>query len=285
MGERPGVIVVASDRNDVAKAMLQVYRLDTREREAGAARHRARAARARPMASCLMAGARRACTPSRCSRTGTVIEQVAIDPAGKAPVSADRAHPAPDPDARPKAAWSIRRHGTLYVGRGRRRYLALRRAADEPTGELVAKVDDKHLFADVEGLALLPTGASGGWLVASSQGDNAYALFSLPGMKPAGRFTYRRRARFGATEETDGIALARRQLRAGLSRRAVRRAGRRQRSRRRRTSSWSRGAAVRAAPGDRVGGDPFFRNPLDSRTCSTDVRKMSVQPDQRVEGD
>ena len=63
------------------------------------------------------------------------------------------------------------------------------------------------LFADVEGLALFPQGRKGGWLVASSQGDNAYAVYRLPDMAPAGRFRIAAGA-FGATEETDGIALA-----------------------------------------------------------------------------
>ena len=34
--------------------------------------------------------------------------------------------------------------------------------------------------------ALIPDGATGGWLYASSQGDNTYMRFALPGMTPAG---------------------------------------------------------------------------------------------------
>jgi 3-phytase len=74
-------------------------------------------------------------------------------------------------------------------------------------GELVAKVDSHQLFADVEGLAIAPMGEDGGILVASSQGDNAYALFRLPDMQPIGRFRIAK-GDFGSTEETDGIALA-----------------------------------------------------------------------------
>lgn len=47
-----------------------------------------------------------------------------------------------------------------------------------------------------------------GWLVASSQGDNAYALYRLPGMEPAGRFRIVE-GQLGSTEETDGIELVR----------------------------------------------------------------------------
>ena len=48
---------------------------------------------------------------------------------------------------------------------------------------------------------------STGWLVASSQGDNAYAVYRLPDMAPLGRFRIAA-GKFGATEETDGIELA-----------------------------------------------------------------------------
>ena len=72
---------------------------------------------------------------------------------------------------------------------------------------LVASVDNRMLVADVEGLALFPQGANGGMLVASSQGDNAYAVFELPEMKPVGRFRIAA-DKFGSTEETDGIELA-----------------------------------------------------------------------------
>lgn len=72
--------------------------------------------------------------------------------------------------------------------------------------KLVAPVDNRQLVADVEGLALAPEGDDAGWLVVSSQGDNAYARYRLPDMTPAGRFRIAA-GQFDATEETDGIAL------------------------------------------------------------------------------
>ncbi len=69
------------------------------------------------------------------------------------------------------------------------------------------KADGRQLVADVEGLALAPEGANGGWLIASSQGDNSFALYRLPDLTPAGRFRIGK-GRFGSVEETDGIALA-----------------------------------------------------------------------------
>jgi 3-phytase len=96
------------------------------------------------------------------------------------------------------------RNGTLYVGE---EDVGIWRFAPGKTeGELVAKADNKQLVADVEGLAIMPQGANGGWLVASSQGDNAYARYRLPGMEPDGRFRIAK-GKFGATEETDGIDL------------------------------------------------------------------------------
>ena len=80
------------------------------------------------------------------------------------------------------------------------------RAAAPTSGELVAKVDGTHLVADVEGLTLAPEGENDGYLVASSQGDYAYALFRLPNLAPAGRFRIVA-GTLGAAEETDGIAL------------------------------------------------------------------------------
>lgn len=94
------------------------------------------------------------------------------------------------------------RNGDLYIGEedaGVWRF-----AANTVDGRMVAAVDGKTLVADLEGLALVPTGADGGWLYASSQGDNAYMRFALPDMRPAGRFRIAQGA-FGSTEETDGI--------------------------------------------------------------------------------
>lgn len=72
---------------------------------------------------------------------------------------------------------------------------------------LVARVDNRMLVADVEGLAIYPQGENGGMLVASSQGDNTYAVYELPEMAPVGRFRIAA-GTFGSTEETDGIELA-----------------------------------------------------------------------------
>lgn len=69
------------------------------------------------------------------------------------------------------------------------------------------RVDGSFLVADAEGLALAPKGRSGGWLIGSSQGDNAYAVWSLPDLKPVGRFRIAAGS-VGGTSETDGIDIA-----------------------------------------------------------------------------
>lgn len=99
------------------------------------------------------------------------------------------------------------RRGRLYVGeedRGVWRFDSDPAGATAPT--LVAAADGRHLFADVEGVAIAETAAGGGWLLVSSQGDNAYALFDLDTDRFVGRFRVGP-GRLGATSETDGIAV------------------------------------------------------------------------------
>ena len=96
------------------------------------------------------------------------------------------------------------RTGTLFIGEEDAGIWAI----DIATGakRMVGAINNKMLVADVEGLAIAPQGKDGGYLVASSQGDNAYAVFRLPDMAPVGRFRIAAET-FGSTEETDGIEL------------------------------------------------------------------------------
>ena len=198
-----GVIVVASDRNDLTKALLQVYRLNTaagRLEKLGAVPGGADEA----YGVCLL---RRGAKLHAFSvlKSGT-IEQVEIGFAGGAPLgltvrTLKLANQTEGCVVDPRTA-------TLYVGEEDRGIWAFSADPKGPAqGRLVAPVDNAQLVADVEGLTLMPRGARGGWLIASSQGDNAYALFSLPDLKPAGRFRIAP-GQFGATQETDGIAVA-----------------------------------------------------------------------------
>ncbi len=77
-------------------------------------------------------------------------------------------------------------------------------------GWLVARVDNRALVADVEGLAVVRDGGRG-LLVASSQGENAFTVYAVPnGMADPltllGRFRVNG-GPIGGTSETDGIEL------------------------------------------------------------------------------
>ena len=201
LGKR-GVIVVASDRNDEANAVLRLYKLDTTTGRLSALGQVTggageaygvcllRQGAALHAFSVLKAGdihqVRLDITDS--SVTGAIVRSLKLTTQTEGCVA----------DARTS---------TLFVGEEDRGIWAFdARPQGAAEGKLVAPVDGVQLVADVEGLALAPKGRSGGWLVASSQGDNAYALYSLPDLKPAGRFRVAAGA-FGSAEETDGIEL------------------------------------------------------------------------------
>jgi 3-phytase len=198
---RTGVIVVASDRNDEAQALLQVYRLNTRSGELTPLGS-VTGGQGEAYGVCLMRSGR-ALDAFSVLKHGA-IHRVSISfgkgaPSGRVVQSMQLA-------TQTEGCVADSRTDTLYVGEEGRGIWAfdLGKKVDQP--RLVAPVDGSHLVADVEGLALLPKGNRGGWLVASSQGDNAYALYRLPDLKPAGRFRIAA-GQFGSTEETDGIAL------------------------------------------------------------------------------
>lgn len=197
------ILVVASDRNDELNARLRLYRLDTA------------AAKLIPLGT--VGGGTGEAYGVCLWRSGANIEafsvlkdgtvaQVRLDLSGAEPTgtivrSLKLATQTEGCVVDPRSA-------ALYVGEeevGIWRFSA--RADGAATGELVAKADGQQLVMDTEGLAIAPQGASGGWLVASSQGDNAYAVYRLPDMRPVGRFRIKA-GRFGAAEETDGIELA-----------------------------------------------------------------------------
>jgi len=103
------------------------------------------------------------------------------------------------------------RNGNLYIAeelKGIWRY-----SADPQTGGTrtqIAGVDGNELVADVEGLTLAAEGDSGGYLIASAQGNNTFAFFSLPGHALIARLRIAANAEAGIDEVTgtDGIAVA-----------------------------------------------------------------------------
>lgn len=72
----------------------------------------------------------------------------------------------------------------------------------------MAAADGYRIVADTEGVTIAAEGpADGGYLLVSSQGDNAYAVYRLADDAYVGRFRVAAGG-FGATEETDGIDIA-----------------------------------------------------------------------------
>jgi 3-phytase len=98
------------------------------------------------------------------------------------------------------------RTGQLYVGE---EDVGIWRFGADPGDGVnpiaVAKVDGQRLVADTEGLAIAAAGKAGGYLIASSQGDNAYVLWQLPSLAYVGRFRIAPSGAIGGTSETDGI--------------------------------------------------------------------------------
>jgi 3-phytase len=194
-----GVIVGASDRNDLANAVIQLYRLDT---ASGALTliGKGPAGAGEGYGFCMARIGGRLLAYS-VLKSGAIIE-MAIELAPQPVFTPLRSLKVA---TQPEGCVVDPRDGTLYVGEEARG--VWRFAPGASAGELVAPADGKQLVIDVEGIAIMPQDERGGLLIVSSQGDNAYALYRLPDMTPAGRFRIGKGA-FGATEETDGIELA-----------------------------------------------------------------------------
>jgi len=201
---KPSVFVAASDRSDVASARIALFSLDTR------------AAVLKPIGS-VPVGAGEAygmCLWKRkadgalfgfvvlkdgridqvqfdtrtATPTGTVVRTLKVATQAEGCVADDRT-------------------GRLYVAEedvGIWGFLADPAAPTKATP--FAKVDDNMLFADAEGLALAPVKDSQGYLVVSSQGDNAYAVYDIENGDPLARFRIAD-GKTDGTSETDGIEL------------------------------------------------------------------------------
>ena len=196
-----GVIVAASDRSDEAQAQIALFRLNTttaRLEPIG----RVPAGAGEAYGLCLWA------TPGALTafiviKDGT-IRQIELDVA----TASGRIVRTMKLNTQSEGCVVDPRTARLYVAEedvGIWRFDA--RASGSTTAVKLAGVDGKRLVADVEGLAIAAEGAgSGGWLVASSQGDNTYSVYRLADERFAGRFRIAE-GRLGSTQETDGIAV------------------------------------------------------------------------------
>jgi len=204
LGNERGILVAASDRANVAQARIALFRLDPVARTlvslgnpaAGAGEAYGmclwhRAADKALFAFVVMKDGRidQFRIGNEAQPTVQMVRQLQLGSQSEGCVADDRT-------------------GQLYVAE---EDVGIWRFAADPSASATPipgpKVDGRFLVADVEGLAIAPKGRNGGWLIGSSQGDNAYAVWSLPDLKPVGRFRITE-GQVGATSETDGIEIA-----------------------------------------------------------------------------
>ena len=204
VGGSIGVLVAASDRQDLAQAQMALFRLDTSAKTLV------------PLVT-LPVGPGEAygmCLWQRASDKALFgfvvlkdgrIDQVAIDlntaiPSGKVVRSVKLG-------TQSEGCVVDDRTGILYVAEedvGLWKFDAAPDGANVPTA--IAKADGNEIVMDAEGVALAPIGTDGGYVIVSSQGDNAYAVYKLPEANYVGRFRINDGAIDGV-QETDGIEL------------------------------------------------------------------------------
>jgi len=198
----PGILVVASDRNDVAQARLALFRLDPATARLSAL-GTLPAGTGEAYGLCLGRDAD-GLSAFIVLKDGT-INQLLVDASGAAP------------QGRIVRSMKLgtQAEGCAVDDRTHRLYVAEEdvalwrfdaRASGATDAHRVASVDGRQLVADAEGVAIAPIGESGGYVIVSSQGDNAYALYSLADDRFIGRFRIVDGA-IGGAEETDGIEL------------------------------------------------------------------------------
>jgi 3-phytase len=202
-GER-GILVAASDRANVAQARIALFRLDPGARKLVALGNPA-AGQGEAYGMCLWRRAADKALFAFVVMKDGRIDQFRIGNEAKPTVQMVRRLQL---GTQSEGCVADDRTGQLYVAEedvGIWRFAADPAASSPPIPG--PKVDGRFLVADAEGLALAPKGRNGGWLIGSSQGDSAYTVWSLPDLKPVGRFRIVA-GQMGATSETDGIEIA-----------------------------------------------------------------------------
>ena len=190
----PGILVVASDRNDVANAKLALFRLDPASAKLTALGTIAGGA-GEAYGVCLGRDAD-GLSAFIVLKDGT-IHQILIDASGASPQGRTvRLDPDGDIPGTPGKDYVAEEDVGLW-----------RFDAGSTSPVMIGAADGKAIVADAEGVALAAMGETGGYVVVSSQGDNAYTVYSLPDERYVGRFRVVDGASIGGSEETDGIEL------------------------------------------------------------------------------
>jgi len=196
-----GIIVAASDRNDRKNARLALFRLDTAT------------AKLIPLGT-VPVGAGEAYGVCLYRNEGKLhafnvikdgtIRQVELDLTGAAP--AGKLVRTMKLATQSEGCVADERTHRLYVGEENAGVWRFDARADGPVaGTKIAAADGQNLVIDVEGVAIAAEGdGNGGYLLVSSQGDHAYAVYRLSDEAFVGRFRITP-GKFGSTEETDGI--------------------------------------------------------------------------------
>jgi 3-phytase len=199
---RPGLLVVASDRNDIANAKIALFRLDPATAKL-APLGTVAAGSGEAYGICLYRDAA-GLYAFAVLKDGT-INQVALDVSGAAP--GGRIVRTMKLATQSEGCATDSRTGRLYVAEEDVGLWRFDARADAPvTATKVGAADGKTLVADAEGVAIAPIGARGGYVLVSSQGDNAYSVYGIADDRYVGRFRVAA-GKVGATEETDGIDL------------------------------------------------------------------------------
>jgi 3-phytase len=197
------IIVAASDRNDESNAKVALFSLDPATAKLTGL-GTVPAGRGEAYGLCLHDSAE-ALHAFIVLKDGT-INQLALDLTGAAPAA--RIVRTLKLATQSEGCVVDPRTNQLYVAE---EDVGLWRFDARPTGPTtptkIAAADGNQIVADAEGVALAIEGpGNGGYLVVSSQGDNAYAVYRLSDDAYLGRFRIAP-GPLGATSETDGIAI------------------------------------------------------------------------------
>lgn len=204
VGGNVGVIVAASDRQDLSQAQMALFRLDTSAKQLV------------PLATlpvgsgeaygmCLWQRARDKALFGFVVLKDGRIDQVAIDLSGAVP--SGKVVRSMKLGTQSEGCVVDDRTGILYVAEEDVGLWKFDAAPDGPvTATGLAKADGTEIVMDAEGVALAPIGTDGGYVIVSSQGDNAYAVYKLPEANYVGRFRINDGVVDGV-QETDGIEL------------------------------------------------------------------------------
>lgn len=205
IGGKPGILVAASDRTVLGDGRLALFSLDP---VTAALTELARAPiteMREPYGFCLYR-AKSGLFAFVVGKDGAIL-QARIDTSGATPTATIVRRMKLGTQS--EGCVADDRTGILYVDEEDVGIWRFDAAPDGSTTPIkVADDDGQRLFADAEGIAIAAEGKRGGYLVASSQGDSAYAVWRLPDHAYVGRFRITAAGGVDGTSDTDGIEIS-----------------------------------------------------------------------------